>query len=183
MLKFFFTIPAFYGRYDAEEYLDWEMTVEQKFASHLVPDHHKVRQDTSEFKDFAIIWWQECASLNIQPDSWDALKIAMRDRFVPASYKRDLRKKLQRLEQGDMSVQDYYAELQKVMIRCGVVEDPEGKFCRFYAGLKCEIQDIVDYKPVVLACYTCKERIAGTTTKISAEQEHLQAQDVHTTSH
>jgi hypothetical protein len=101
-----FTIPAFYGRYDAEEYLDWEMTVEQKFASHLVPDHHKVRQATSEFKDFAIIWWQECASLNIQLDSWDSLKIAMRDRFVPASYKRDLRKKLQRLEQGDEGEDD-----------------------------------------------------------------------------
>jgi hypothetical protein len=142
-----FTIPAFYGRYDAEEYLDWEMNVEQKFASHLVPDHDKVRQATSEFKDFAIIWWQECASLNIQPDSWDALKIAMRDRFVPASYKRDLRKKLQRLEQGDMSVQDYYDELQKGMIHCGVVKDPEDKVGHFYAGLKREIQDIVDYKP------------------------------------
>jgi len=99
-----FTIPSFYGRYDAEEYLDWEMTVDQKFASHLVPDQHKVRQATSEFKDFAIIWWQECGTLNMQPDSWDELKIAMRDRFVPASYKRDLRLKLQRLEQGDLSV-------------------------------------------------------------------------------
>jgi hypothetical protein len=28
------------GHYDAEAYLDWEMTVEQKFASHLVPEHH-----------------------------------------------------------------------------------------------------------------------------------------------
>jgi hypothetical protein len=62
-----FTIPTFYGRNDAEEYLDWEMTVEQKFASHLVPDRHRVRQATGEFKDFAIIWWRECASLNIQP--------------------------------------------------------------------------------------------------------------------
>jgi hypothetical protein len=141
-----FTIPTFYGRYDAKEYLDWEMTVEQNFASHLVPDRHKVRQATSEFKDFAIIWWQECASLNIQPTTWDALKIAMRDHFVPASYKRDLRKKLQRLEQGDMFVQDYYAELQKGMIRCGVVEDPKDKVCRFYASLRREIQDIVDYK-------------------------------------
>ena len=37
--KIKFTIPSFHGKYDAEEYLDWEMTVEQKFASHLVPDH------------------------------------------------------------------------------------------------------------------------------------------------
>jgi hypothetical protein len=71
----------------------------------------------------------------------------MHDRFVPASYKRDLRKKLEHLYQGDMSVQDFYAELQKGMIR-----------------------------------YTCRERIAGTTTTISAEQEHLHAQDFHSTS-
>jgi hypothetical protein len=45
-----------------------------------------------------------------------------------------------------MSVQDYYAELQKGMIRCGVVEDPKDKVCRFYGGLRREIQDIVDYK-------------------------------------
>jgi hypothetical protein len=36
----------------------------------------------------------------------------MRDRFVPP-YHRELRKKLQCLEQGDKSVQDYYGELQK----------------------------------------------------------------------
>ena len=53
--KIKFTIPPFHGKYDAEEYLDWEMTIEQKFASHLVPNHRKVRQATSEFKDFAII--------------------------------------------------------------------------------------------------------------------------------
>ena len=46
----------FLGHYDAEGYLDWEMTVEQKFSAHLVPKHHRVRQATSEFKDFAIIW-------------------------------------------------------------------------------------------------------------------------------
>ena len=53
--KIKFTIPSFSGHYDAEGYLDWEMTVEQKFSAHLVPKHHRVRQATSEFKDFAII--------------------------------------------------------------------------------------------------------------------------------
>ena len=141
-----FTIPSFSGLYDATIYLDWEMTVEQKFNSHLVPEQHRVRQATSEFKDFAIIWWNELGTMRLQPDTWERLKEAMRNRFVPPSYKRDLRKKLQRLEQGDSSVQDYYAELQKGMVRCGVVEDTEDKICRFYGGLRREIQDIVDYK-------------------------------------
>jgi hypothetical protein len=45
-----------------------------------------------------------------------------------------------------MSVQDYYGELQKGMIRAGVHEKTEDKICRFYGGLRTEIQDIVDYK-------------------------------------
>jgi hypothetical protein len=49
--------------------------------------------------------------LHQQPQSWNRLKEAMRDRFVPVSYKQDLRKKLRCLEQGDMSVQEYFAEL------------------------------------------------------------------------
>ncbi len=33
------------------------MMVEQKFNAHLVPEQHRVRQASSEFKDFAYIWW------------------------------------------------------------------------------------------------------------------------------
>ena len=122
------------------------MTVEQKFNSHLVPEIHRVRQATSEFKDFAIIWWSELVKLGLQPETWDRLKRAMRSRFVPPSYECDLRKKLQHLEQGNISVQEYYQELQKGMLRCGIAEDTEDKIARFYGGLRREIQDIVDYK-------------------------------------
>jgi hypothetical protein len=45
-----------------------------------------------------------------------------------------------------MSVQDYYAELQKGMIRAGVHEETKHKISHFYGGLRTEIQDIVDYK-------------------------------------
>jgi hypothetical protein len=45
-----------------------------------------------------------------------------------------------------MSVQDYYAELQKGMNHASVQEEMEVKFCHFYSGLHTEIQDIVDYK-------------------------------------
>ena len=49
------TIPSFSGHYDAKGYLNWEIMVEQKFSAHLVPEQYRVRQATSEFKDFAII--------------------------------------------------------------------------------------------------------------------------------
>jgi hypothetical protein len=117
-----------------------------KFSSHLVPEQHHVRQGTSEFKDFALIWWNELATLGLQPHTWDGLKIGMSQRFVPPSYQCDLHKKLQCLDQGDMSVQDYYVESQKGMIHVGVHEETEDKICHFYGGLRTEIQDIVDYK-------------------------------------
>jgi hypothetical protein len=141
-----FTIPAFYGPYDAEAYLDWEMTVEQKFNFHLVPEVHKVILATSEFKDFAVVWWNELVKSGTGPQTWNRLKLAMRSRFVPPSYKRDLCKKLQCLDQGSMSIQEYYQELQKGMLHCGVVEENEEKMVRFYEGLNMNIQDIVDYK-------------------------------------
>jgi hypothetical protein len=125
--------------YDAEAYLDWEMIVDNKFSSHLVPKQHRVRQVTCEFKDFAIVSWNELSSLYLHPDTWDRLKAAMRERFVPPAYQRDLRKNLQRLDQGDMSIQDYYAKLQKGMIRAGVHEGTEDKICHFYSGLHTEI--------------------------------------------
>jgi hypothetical protein len=125
--------------YYADAYLDWEMTVDNKFSSHLVPKQHRVRQATSEFKNFAIIWWNELSSLRLELDTWDRLKAAMHERFVPPDYQCDLRKRLQRLDQRDMSVQDYYAEMQKGMIRAGVHEETEDKICHFYSGLHTEI--------------------------------------------
>jgi hypothetical protein len=133
------SIPPLNGSYDAEAYLDWEMTVDQKFSFHLVPEQHHIRQVTSEFKDFALIWWNELATLGLQPHTWDGLKTAMRQRFVSPSYQHDLCKKLQRLDQGDMSIQDYYAELQNGMIRAGVHEETEDIICHFYGGLRTEI--------------------------------------------
>jgi hypothetical protein len=70
------------------------MTIDNKFSSHLVPKQHRVRQATSEFKDFAIIWWNELSSLRLQPDTWDRLKATMCERFEPPSYQSYLRKKL-----------------------------------------------------------------------------------------
>jgi hypothetical protein len=80
--------------------------------------------------------------LHQQPQSWDRLKEAMRDHFIPTSYKR----KMRCLEQGNMFVQAYYIEFQKCARCCGIEKDLEDKVCHFYGGLRREIQDIVYYK-------------------------------------
>jgi hypothetical protein len=126
------------------------MTVEQKFSSHLVPEQHRVRQATNEFKDFALIWWNELATLGIQPHTWDGLKIAMRQKFIPPYYQHDLRKKLQRLDQGNMSIQNYYAKLQKGMIRVGVHQETEDKICHFMGGYELKFRILLTIKNTIL---------------------------------
>ena len=63
----------------------------------------------------------------------------MRNRFVPPSFKCDLHKKLQRLNQSDRSVEEYYQELQISMLRCDIIKDEEAAMACFYRGLRREI--------------------------------------------
>ena len=69
------------------------MAIEQEFNSHLVPEIHRVKHATSEFKYFAQFWWRELDNLHQQPESWDRLKEAMRDHFILPSYKCEWLKK------------------------------------------------------------------------------------------
>ena len=80
------------------------------------------------------------------PTTWPVLKDAMRKRWVPPYYQRDLHQKLQNLKQGKNSVEEYYQELQTGLIRCGVIEDAEPMLARFRGGLNKEIQTILEYK-------------------------------------
>jgi hypothetical protein len=70
----------------------------------------------------------------------------MKTRFVPPYYQRDLRLKLQRLNQASKSVEEYYQEHLIGLARCNIHEDDMDKCSRFLEGLHREIQDILDYK-------------------------------------
>jgi hypothetical protein len=96
--KIKFKIPSFNGKYDPAAYLDWELEVEQKFACHDIPPTSQVKAAVSEFTDFALIWWHEYKQKHptLAPTTWDQLKAAMRHRFVPSFYARDLLNKMQR---------------------------------------------------------------------------------------
>jgi hypothetical protein len=122
--------------------------VDQKFACHEFPENARVRAATSEFTEFASVWWIEHGKKNPNnmPQTWDALKRVMWARFVPSYYARDMLNKLQQLRQSTKSVEDYYQELQKGMLRCNIEEGEESTMARFWGGLNREIQDILAYK-------------------------------------
>ncbi|RDX95065.1 hypothetical protein CR513_22456, partial [Mucuna pruriens] len=72
------------------------------------------------------------------------MKSFMRRRFVSNHYHKDLRRKLQCLTQGSMSVQNYYEEMKLAMTRANVKEGHKVTMTRFIGGLKKEIADEVE---------------------------------------
>ena len=163
-------IPPFEGRYVPDIYLTWELETEQRFTCLQYPEERRVAAAVCAFTSFACVWWSEHCRLYPIPTTWAALKTAMRTRWVPPYYQRELLQKLQRLRQGKNSVEEYYQELQTGMIRCGIVEENEAMLARFLGGLNREIQTILDYKE-----YTNITRLFHLACKAEREVQDRQA--------
>lgn len=144
-------IPSFHGKSDPEAYLEWEKRVEFVFDCQNYSEQKKVKLAVVEFLDYALIWWDQLVTTrrryNERPiDTWGEMKSVMRKRFVPNHYYRELFKKLQGLKQGTRSVEDYYKEMEVVMIRANIEEDNEATMARFLCGLNREIKDQVELR-------------------------------------
>ena len=72
------------------------------------------------------------------------MKRLMRRRFVPSHYLRDLHNKLQRLTQGNKSVDEYDKEMKVALIRANINEDREGTLAQFLHRLNSDIRDVVE---------------------------------------
>jgi len=68
---------------------------------------------------------------------------------VPNHYYRDLYLKLQGLNQGSRSVDEYFKEMEIAMIRANVIEDREATMARFLNGLNRDIANVVELQHCV----------------------------------
>ena len=92
----------------------------------------KVRLATTEFSGYAITWYDQVLTHRTRTgerpiETWDELTELVRKRFVPAHYHRDLHQMLRRLLQGTKSVEDYYQEMEILMIK----EDVDALGCNY----------------------------------------------------
>ncbi|XP_024010922.1 uncharacterized protein LOC112086244 [Eutrema salsugineum] len=65
----------------------------------------------------------------------------MRHRFVPTHYHRELHTKLRGLTQGTKSVDDYFQEIERLMLKANVQEPEDATMARFLSGLNRDLQD------------------------------------------
>lgn len=76
-------------------------------------------------------------------ETWVEMKRIMRKRYVPTSYTRDLKFKLQKLYQGSKGIEEYYKEMEVLKIQAKIEEDEEVTMARFLNGLNSDICDVV----------------------------------------
>ena len=124
------SIPKFTGREDADAYLEWAEQCDQIFRVHNLSDQRCVNLASVEFSGYALTWWNQIQENQLvlgreHINTWEEMKQVMRRRFVPSSYQRDLRNRLQMLKQGKRSVDEYYKEMELLLVRAGIREDPE----------------------------------------------------------
>jgi len=142
-------IPKFNGANDPEAYLAWEMKLDQIFNSYDYEDDDKVLMASLEFEGYAMNWWNQITvdiarRRRLPISTWEQLKVAMKERFVPPYYKKEIFNKLQRLTQGNKSVEEYVQEMEVTLMKAEVEETHMATMARFLNGLNREIQDVVE---------------------------------------
>ncbi|XP_066358119.1 uncharacterized protein [Miscanthus floridulus] len=168
--KLKFTMPKFDGGSDPEAYFTWELKVDKIFHLHNYSEEKKLAMASLEFDGYALIWWEQLLRDREEDGenpiaTWDEMKREMRIHFVPKHYQRDLFDKLQNLKQGSLSIEEYYKEMEKAMIRANVYEDEEQTIAHFMVGLHRNIQRIVEFQP-----YRCLIDLGGFRGKNAAAQ-------------
>jgi hypothetical protein len=102
------SIPPFSGDRGPEDYLEWEMRMDQIFATHYYTEEKRLQLAAVEFTGYVLIWWNQILRMRTCPTSWRGMNELMQHRFVPEQYKRDMYNKLQQLTQGTKFVDEYY---------------------------------------------------------------------------
>ncbi|CAA7047704.1 unnamed protein product [Microthlaspi erraticum] len=122
--------PQFHGHNNPDEYMDWEKKCEFNFNLHNISNPNRVKLAVSEFNDYALRWWEQVVTAReiggaLEVSTWEEMKRIMRQRFIPSYYQRELHSKLRRLTQGSKTVEEYFQEMEVMMLRANVIEDRE----------------------------------------------------------
>ena len=97
-------------------------------------------------------WWtylERDRRLHREPpiEYWNDLRGGLRRHHIPSYYHRELMDKLQRLQQKNMSVEEYRQKMELYMMRASIREEEITTISRFLSGLNREIRDRVEILP------------------------------------
>ena len=84
------------------------------------------------------------------------MKRELKRKYLPDHYKQDAFMKFHNFKQRELSVEEYTAKFDHLMIRCDVVEQEEQMIAHYLSGLHVEINDVVQLQPYWTYNDVCK---------------------------
>ena len=70
---------------DADEYMEWEIAIDNIFATRFMCPRRKVKNASSFLRLSALTWWESLSPLD-KPQTWDYMKFLMRETFANPSH-------------------------------------------------------------------------------------------------
>nr|KYP71343.1 hypothetical protein KK1_010602 [Cajanus cajan] len=104
------------------------MKVEKLFTFHRVSEERKVPLATLSFQGHAMYWStaleRERRLHNDPPiQYWNDLRSTLKRRHIPSYYGRELMNKLQRIQQKDMTIEQYRQQMKLYMMRACIKKE------------------------------------------------------------
>ncbi|XP_048226279.1 uncharacterized protein LOC125368728 [Ricinus communis] len=120
-------LPEFDGSSDPENFLDWVRRMESVFDYKDFDDRRRCKMAVLRLTKLAGLWYDNLKAKRRREEkekieSWEKLKKKMERRWVPREYEQDQYVKLTRLTQGDLSVDEYVREFERLGLMCDLQE-------------------------------------------------------------
>ena len=77
--------PPNYDGIGADEYIEWEIAIDNIFVNRFMCPRRKVKNAASVLRLSALTWWESLSPLD-KPQTWDDMKILMRETFASPSH-------------------------------------------------------------------------------------------------
>ncbi|XP_031404630.1 uncharacterized protein LOC116213728 [Punica granatum] len=135
-----------------EYFIDWLATVERVFDFKNIFEEKKVKLVAIKLKKHASIWWENLKRRREREGkrrivTWKKMKPELKKKFLPVSYKQDIFSRLYNFKQEELTVEEYTAEFEHLMMKCDLVKPEEQTIARYLGGLRSEIRNVVQLQP------------------------------------
>ena len=138
-------VSRFYGELNPNAFFDWIMSMEDYFDWYAMLENRKFNFVKAKLKGAARLWWYNIENqlqIMSQPpiDTWDEMKLKMKERFIPTNYEQLMYTKLFSLKQDTKSIEAYKEEFNELSIQNQVRESDAQLIARYKVGLRMDIQ-------------------------------------------
>ena len=107
--------PIFKGQQYPEELEEWIDAFDILLTTTQCPEEKKVGVATYHFKKLAAQWWRVRKQGLTEGYSWEDLKGDLREHFYPTSLRSAKHEEFNALQQGNMTVHEYYARFMGLL--------------------------------------------------------------------